>query len=412
MPAQRNITVIGGGVTGLATAYALLRDGHAVTLLERRNDVGQEASFANGGQLSYRYVHPLADAGVPRESVSWLLQAGSPISLRLRADPHQWRWMLAFLRACNSTTNARNSQILLQLALRSQDELTRWRGEGLKDFLWRQPGKLVVYRNAAKFRKAAAGISNPEREQVLSPAECARVEPAFAALAPSLAGGIFSPADEVADCYRFCLSLRDAMAAMPSFTLRHGQASLRQGTNGRCDVLVDGRAHETDLVVLAAGMRSRQMARAMGFDLPLYGLKGYSLTVASPAGTMPDVSVTDYDNRVVYARLGDALRIAAMVDIGARDNSINPRRIARLRDLAAKTLPRAGPYDTARAWAGLRPATPSGVPIIARTRAPNLLLNVGQGALGFTLSVGSALRVCDLVRGNVRGDAAPFTNAT
>ncbi|MCW4590232.1 FAD-dependent oxidoreductase [Gluconacetobacter entanii] len=409
MPAQRNITVIGGGVTGLATAYALLRDGHAVTLLERHGDVGEEASFANGGQLSYRYVHPLADAGVPRESLSWLLQAGSPISLRLRADPHQWRWMLAFLRACNSTTNARNSRVLLQLALRSQDELGRWRSEGLKDFLWRQPGKLVVYRNAAKFRKAAAGVSNPELEQVLSPTECARVEPAFAALAPKLAGGIFSPADEVADCYRFCLSLRDAMTAMPSFTLLRGQASLGAGANGRCDVMVDGRAHDTDLVVLAAGVGSRQMARPLGFDLPLYGLKGYSLTANSPAGTMPDVSVTDYDNRVVYARLGDALRIAAMVDIGARDASINPHRIARLRALASETLPQAGPYDTARPWAGLRPATPSGVPIIARTRYPNLLFNVGQGALGFTLSVGSALRIRDLVRGTA---AASLTDAT
>ncbi|MBV1832621.1 FAD-dependent oxidoreductase [Novacetimonas pomaceti] len=406
MPAQRNITVIGGGVTGLATAYALLRDGHQVTLVERHDDVGMEASFANGGQLSYRYVHPLADAGVPRDALAWLLRAGSPISLRLRADPHQWRWMLAFLCACNATTNAKNSAVLLQLALRSQAGLAQWRTDGLKDFLWRQPGKLVVYRNAAKFRKAARNVSNPELEQVLSPRECARVEPAFAALAPDLAGGIFSPADEVADCHLFCLSLRDAMAAMPTFRQVRGIASLSAATNGRCDVLVDGRPHDTDLVVLAAGEGSRHLARPLGFDLPLYGLKGYSLTVNSRAGTMPDVSVTDYDNRVVYARLGDALRIAAMVDIGARDASVDPRRIARLRTLAAQTLPQAGPYETARPWAGLRPATPTGVPIIAGTRYQNLLFNVGQGALGFTLSVGSALKICDLVRGdNAQGAA-------
>lgn len=406
MSAQRNITVIGGGVTGLATAYALLRDGHMVTLIERRADVGQGASFANGGQLSYRYVHPLADAGVPREALGWFLQSGSPISLHLRADPHQWRWMLAFLRACNARTNARNSALLLQLALSSQAEINQWRSEGLKDFLWRQPGKLVVYRDAARFRKAAAGVNNPELEQVLSPAECARVEPAFASLASSLAGGIFSPADEVADCHRFCLSLRDAMGGMPGFNLLHGTASMQAGTDGRCEVLVDGRPHDTDLVVLAAGVESRQMARPLGFDLPLYGLKGYSLTLRAAAGTMPDVSVTDYDNRVVYARLGDTLRIAAMVDIGARDASVNPQRIARLRELAAAALPQAGPYDTAQPWAGLRPATPTGVPIIARTRSPNLLLNVGHGALGFTLSAGSALRVRDLVRSRTMA-AAP-----
>ncbi|NHO34333.1 FAD-dependent oxidoreductase [Acetobacter fallax] len=399
MAEKRDITVIGGGVTGLATAWALLRDGHNVTLTERHRDVGQEASFANGGQLSYRYVRPLADAGVPQDAISWLFRSNSPVSLRLRADPHQWRWMLAFFRACNAATNHKNSNILLDLALRSQAGLSEWRADGLKDFLWRRPGKLVVYRSKKNFLKARGGVTDPERERVLSPSECADVEPAFASLSKQIAGGIFSPEDEVADCYRFCESLLDSMSRHSLFRRIHGNASLSTGEGGQCLMRIDGRIHDTDLVVLAAGISSRQLVRPLGFDLPLYGLKGYSLTHQPRIDTMPDVSVTDYDNRVVYARLGDTLRIAAMVDIGTRNMRPDPRRIASLRSLAAAALPEAGPYDAAVPWAGMRPATPDGVPVIARTRWHNLLLNVGQGALGFTLSVGSALKVCDLVAG-------------
>lgn len=397
MVEQRSIAVIGGGVVGLAAAWALVRAGHEVTLIERHDQVGMEASFANGGQLSYRYVRPLADADVPRDAFSWLLTPGSPISLRLRADPHQWRWMLSFLRACTAATNRKNAARLLALALHGQQELEQWRRDGLGDFLWRRPGKLVVYRNPTKFRKAAAGVSDPQMEQALSPEECARVEPAFAGLAPKLAGGIFSAADEVADCHRFCLALLEKLEASPAFRRIRGEARLAPGQDDRCQVLVDGRPQDADLVVLAAGLASRPLARPLGLDLPLYGLRGYSLTTTPPAGGAPDVSVTDYDNRVVYARLGDALRIAAMVDIGAVDAQPDPVRVAQLRALATATLPEGGPYDTAQVWAGMRPATPTGVPIVARTRWRNLLLDVGHGALGFTLSVGSALKIRDLV---------------
>ncbi|GBQ85886.1 D-amino acid dehydrogenase 2 [Gluconobacter albidus] len=404
MAGKRTITIIGGGVIGLTAAYALVREGHDVTLIERREDVGQEASFANGGQLSYRYVSPLADAGIARDALGWLFRPNSPISLRLKADPSQWRWLLAFLCACNRQTNRRNAAVLLDLALSGQAELQTYREEGLRDFLWRRPGKLVLYRNAATFRKAAKSISDPERQRALSPSECTDIEPAFAGLRGQIAGGIFSPEDEVGDCFLFCEALREALAAAPNFRLIHGNAALTAGSKNRCAVLLDGKPFETDLVVLAAGIASRKLARPLGIDLPLYGLKGYSLSTRPRPGLVPSVSVTDYDNRVVYAGLGDRLRVAAMVDIGAQDTRLNPKRLGELRALVNETLPGAlgqGPEgqgdDTP--WAGLRPATPTGVPIIGRTRYDNLLLNVGQGALGFTLSVGSALRLKEIVAG-------------
>ncbi|MCG0995089.1 FAD-dependent oxidoreductase [Acetobacter indonesiensis] len=399
MPAKRTITIVGGGVIGLTTAYALIQAGHDVTLIEREDNVGLQASFGNGGQLSYRYVRPLADAGVPLDAVSWMFRAGSPISLKLRPDWHQWRWLLDFLAACNARTNQKNASTLLKLALRSQETLHQWQQAGLEGFLWRQPGKLVVYRNAAKFKKAAKAVTNPQQEQVLTPQECARIEPAFASLAPRLAGGIFSPDDEVADCHLFCQSLLTALQSHPSFRLLRGEARLEGGENDRCHITIDGIHHETDVIVLAAGLASRALAKPLDIALPLYGLKGYSLTVQADDAVLPTVSVTDYDNRVVYARLGNRLRLAAMVDIGALDASINPERIEHLKRLAAETLPAAGPYTSAATWAGMRPATPTGVPIIAPTQWKNLLLNVGHGALGFTLSVGSALTIRDLVEG-------------
>lgn len=399
MPVKRTIMVVGGGVIGLTTAYALIQAGHSVTLVERDQDVGIQASFGNGGQLSYRYVKPLADAGIPLEALSWMFQSESPISLKLRLDWHQWRWLADFLLACNARTNRANTTRLLQLALQGQQALHQWRQEGLADFLWRQPGKLVVYRNAHKFSKAAGAVSNPQQERVLTPRECAEVEPAFAGLAPALAGGIFSPDDEVADCYLFCQALLKALQQSPEFQLVTGEATFEEGDAERCRVRIDGVPQQTDVVVLAAGLASRSMMQPLGRTLPLYGLKGYSLTVEADPAVLPDVSVTDYDNRVVYARLGRRLRVAAMVDIGALDASLDPRRIAGLKRLAEETLPAAGPYGSAATWAGMRPATPTGVPLVERTQWRNLLLNVGHGALGFTLSCGSALTIRDLVEG-------------
>lgn len=397
MPAKRTITVVGGGVIGLTTAYALIQAGHSVTLVEREDQVGEQASFGNGGQLSYRYVRPLADAGIPLEALSWMLQADSPISLRLRLDWQQWRWLADFLLACNARTNKANAARLLKLGLQGQQALNQWRQDGLDDFLWRKPGKLVVYRNAQKFFKAAKSVSNPQQEQVLTPAECAQVEPAFAGLAPTLAGGIFSPDDEVADCYLFCQALLKSLKQSKDFEIVKGDVALEEDQDARCRVRINGAVWQTDLVVLAAGLASRALMQPLGQRLPLYGLKGYSLTVEADPAVLPDVSVTDYDNRVVYARLGDRLRIAAMVDIGALNASPDPRRIASLKHLAEETLPAAGPYASAATWAGMRPATPTGVPLVERTQWRNLLLNVGHGALGFTLSCGSALTIRDLV---------------
>ncbi|MEZ1319575.1 D-amino acid dehydrogenase [Pseudomonas fluorescens] len=395
--AQR-VCIIGGGVIGLATAYALVRDGFEVTVVEARDSLGSQTSFANGGQLSYRYVAPLADAGVPVQAIGWMLRGDSPLKLRPRLDPAQWRWMASFLAACRRSVNRENAAHLLRLALFSQDTLRRWReDDGLADFHWRRNGKLVTFRNAGSFEHARHGLADPQRQQVLSASECAALEPALAD--GPFVGAIYTPDEEVGDCHAFCQLLADRLNASGRCEWRLGQTvtGIRH-TNGSVHAIELGeQVLAVDQLVIAAGHRS-PLLQLPGLALPLYPLKGYSLTVPIGVGhRAPDVSITDYDRKIVYARIGEQLRVAAMVDIVGFDPSVDPRRLALIKRQARDTFPEAGDYDNAVEWAGMRPATPSGVPLLGPTAYRNLWLNLGHGALGFTLACGSGRLLSELI---------------
>ncbi|QXH50011.1 D-amino acid dehydrogenase [Pseudomonas fakonensis] len=395
---NKQVTVIGGGVIGLATAYALVREGREVTLIEGRDSLGTGTSFANGGQLSYRYVSPLADAGVPWQALGWLLQGDSPLRLRLRMDPAQWRWLAGFMGACRRSVNRRNGARLLELALYSQATLARWRGEdALAGFAWRRNGKLVAFRSETAFAKARASLIDAGAQQVLDGDALRQLEPALAD-APFI-GGIHTPDDEVADCHRFCLALAARLQASGRCRFLLGQPVQRLlHEQGRVVALQLGDERlAVQQVVLCAGHRSAALGLP-GVRLPLYPLKGYSLTAPILAGQRaPQLSVTDYERKVVYARLHDQLRVAAMVDIVGFDEGLEQQRLATLERLVRATLPDAAQYDAAQAWAGMRPATPSGVPLIGDTAYRNLWLNIGHGALGFTLACGSAERLAGMI---------------
>lgn len=395
--AQR-VCIIGGGVIGLTTAYALVRDGIDVTLIEARDSLGSETSFANGGQLSYRYVAPLADAGVPLQALGWMLRGNSPLKLRPRLDPAQWRWMASFLAACRRSVNQRNSAHLLRLALLSQSTLQGWRNEdGIDGFHWRRNGKLVTFREATSFEHARHGQADPRQQHVLSQAECAQLEPALAK-APFV-GAIYTPNEEVADCHAFCQQLLARLQASGrcEFLLGRKVTGIRHANGAVHAIEMDLEVLPVEQLVIAAGHRSPALALP-GMDLPLYPLKGYSLTLPIRADhRAPDLSITDYNRKIVYARIGDQLRIAAMVDIVGFDPALDPKRLALIKRQAQETLPNAGDYDGAIEWAGMRPATPSGVPLIGATAYRNLWLNLGHGALGFTLACGSARLLSELI---------------
>ena len=395
--AQR-VCIIGGGVIGLATAYALVRDGFEVTVIEARDALGSETSFANGGQLSYRYVAPLADAGVPVQAIGWMLRGDSPLKLRPRLDPAQWRWMAAFLAACRTSVNRENAAHLLRLALFSQSTLKRWReDDGLDGFNWRRNGKLVTFRNASSFEHARKGLADPQQQQVLSASECAQLEPALTD-APFV-GAIYTPDEEVGDCHGFCQQLAARLKASGRCEFRLGQAvtAIRHSNGAVTAIELGSETLPVEQLVIAAGHRSSFLALP-GLRLPLYPLKGYSLTV--PIGSehrAPDVSITDYDRKIVYARIGEQLRVAAMVDIVGFDPAVDPQRLVLIKRQARDTFPDAGSYDAAVEWAGMRPATPTGVPLLGATVYRNLWLNLGHGALGFTLACGSAQLLSELI---------------
>ena len=404
---MQQVIVIGGGVIGLTSAWWLLEAGFGVTLVERENAVGAGASHSNGGQLSYRYVAPFADSGVPLKAMRWLFQADGPLRFRPEADLRQWRWLAQFLANCRADVSRKTTARLLALGELSRQSLVQLEMAVPKaDFGWREAGKLVVYRSRKEFDATVARGVRANIGQVMSPAECVALEPALAAAQGVLAGGIYNSGEAVADCHAFCVALMARLEAHPRFGgVVHTDVKGFLKTQGDTSENIAGIQTSSgtlsaDAYVLAAGIRSRDLAATAGIVLPLYPLKGYSLTAPiRPTDLAPQVSVTDFERKVLYARIGNKLRVAAMADIVGENLRLDPRRIGGLTAQVRAMMPSAADYGSITAWAGLRPATPGGAPIIGATPYRNLWLNVGHGGLGFTFACGSARILADVMTG-------------
>jgi D-amino-acid dehydrogenase len=401
-----NIIVIGAGVVGMSTAWRLAQDGHSVRVLDEAADIAARTSFANGGQLSYSYVAPLADPSVWGQLPKLLTDPASPVQFRPGFDPFQYRWLMAFLAACNGLRATRTIDRLGALSALSKSVLHA--SDTLKaiPFDWTQTGKLVVYSSEKSFASARAHAEHQAAsgtdKRAVTAKECLELEPALASIAHRLVGGLFSPGDEAGDAYLFSRGLEKLLVANGGhvFLGTTVHALVREGNRLRA-VRTDKGDMEADLFVLAAGMGARRLGRSAGLDLPIYPIKGYSATAAIANQTdAPSVSITDAARKVVYARLGSTLRLAGAAD----DLSIDPRRTDRLIADARTDFPNAADWQTARLWAGLRPATPTGMPILGPKGADNLLLNVGHGALGFTLALGSA----ELLARHIAGGPMPL----
>ncbi|PWC56802.1 D-amino acid dehydrogenase [Azospirillum sp. TSO22-1] len=413
-----HVLVLGAGVTGLTTAYCLARDGHTVTVVDREGGPGLGASYANGGQLSYSYVAPLASPGALLDLPFWLLDRTSPLRFRPQLDPHQWRWCLQFLMACTSTQSRRTTERLLTLALYSRALMEEFVAQTGVEFVHSRTGKLVVYSTEKGFRGGVAQMRFQERlgceQRAVDAAVCLEIEPALLHIRDRLVGGIFTPSEQAGDCHRFCAGLESLLRTETyGVTFAYGRTASRFVCD-RQRVLAletDQGVVEADAYVLALGAGSRTLARTAGLGLPIYPLKGYSLSVAvrDPAAT-PRVSVTDHARKIVYARLGDRLRVAGMADVVGYGRELDQDRLALLIREAKSAFPEASDYRRVEPWCGLRPATPTSKPMLGHTPMSNLLLNVGHGALGFTLAMGSARVIGDLVAG--RRPAIPLAGFT
>jgi D-amino-acid dehydrogenase len=369
---------------------------------------GQATSFANGAQLSYAFVEPLATPAALRKVPVWLLDPASPLRLRLRADPAQWRWLAAFTWACRQRQVEATTRELLALSEASRTVLARWLADvpGLAQaFAHRTNGKLVLHATARSLAAAARQVAFQQGlgvEQALwGPEVCVAHDPALAPLMQHMAGAVWTPGEAVGDAHAFCVALvaqlRTAGAALHFGTPVHGLQPVRGGWR-----LVGPNGHELghfNQVVVCAANGAAPLLRPLGVPVPIEPIKGYSITldVVNPAAA-PRVSVTDTRHKVVYAPLQGPqgqlqLRVAGMAEIVGQDTRIDEGRIRQLAAAAYQAFPwacDASPNAPLRPWAGLRPATPKGTPLLGPTARPGLWLNTGHGSLGFTLACGSA----------------------
>jgi len=402
------VVVIGAGVVGLGTAWSLARDGWQVTVIDA-GQPGDGASGGNGAQLSYSYVQPLADPGLWSQLPKLLLTRDSPLRLRPQADPAQWAWLVSFMLACRASVSRDSTRELLALAFQSREVFERLRREERLDCDFTASGKLVLYPDAAGLASARRQVAlqaalGGADQHILSANECADVEPALAHHAGRIAGGVYTPSECAVDGMKLCAALHQRLrAAGMEFQLGQPVLGWQREAGRVMAVRLAAGELPADAFVLAAGTGSTALARGLGLRLPVYPLKGYSITVPvgpSSAAAAPRVSVTDLARKVVFARLGDRLRVAGMAELVGEDRRIDPVRIESLKATTHEVFPDLPLSGDLRPWCGLRPATPRGLPLTGRVdKGPeNLWLNTGHGALGLTLAMGSAERLRKLLR--------------
>ena len=412
------VLVLGAGVAGVACAYYFWRDGHQVTVVERNSGVALETSFANGGQLSYSYVAPLASPSVIPKIPPWLLRRDSPLRFRPELDLEQWRWIAEFLAACNAKVADETTERLLRLAFYSRDLMHELVRTETLDFDYVQNGKLVVHTDPRSYDSAVRLMEYQRtlgaEQQALDPRACVELEPALQHMSARLCGAIYTPSEDAGDTYKFCNELKRLMTAGPNAaTFRFGvEVERLLPWRGRLmGVETNEGVMEADAYVLALGTNTPNLLAPLGIRVPIYPLKGYSLSlpIANEARA-PRISVTDFKRKVVYARLGDELRVAGMADLSGRRPVIDSERVDQLVDEVREAFPDATDFSKLGPWCGMRPATPKGTPVIGATPHANLWLDVGHGALGFTLALATGRILADLVAG--RPPAVPLEGFT
>ena len=411
-----HVAVLGAGVVGLATAHYLSRDGHEVTVVDRNDGVGLETSYANGAQLSYSYVAPLAGPGVLPKIPPWLLRRDSPLRFYPALDVQQWRWLIEFVLACNRAQSDLTTRRLLALSFYSRRLMHALLADVALDFGHAVNGKLVVFSDPAGFEGARRLVDYQRSlgcdQDALDRNACLELEAALASagsrLGRRVVGGIYTRSEEVGDCYRFCVGLERHLAGRGvRFALGTSVSALRVGSGRITHATTSAGDLTADAFVIALGVHAPAIARPLGIRLPIYPLKGYSLTLPV-SGASPRISVTDFKRKVVYAPLENAgiaeLRVAGMADIAGYSTRIDPVRMKQLVAETRSAFPEATDFSASpermQPWSGLRPATPKGTPLLGQTYVRNLFLNCGQGALGWTLALACGRVVADTIEGH------------
>lgn len=426
-----NILVLGAGIIGISTAWHLLERGHTVTVVDRQSDAALETSFANAAQISVSYCEPWANRAAPWKALKWMFDPEAPLLLRPRMDRAQWRWCLEFLGQCNDAAFERNvAQIVALGAYSHQAHQALVRSLGL-EFHRLERGIAHFFCDQASFDAAGHAVELMRRHGVqrrlVSREELLQIEPAFRSYAAHISGGTYTPTDESGDARLFTqqlarhcaqqgaqllfghevLSLQASGGAIKSVAVR----ACQQRAGGPKDPQNSPIQHlRADAVVVACGSYSAPLLRSVGLRVPIYPGKGYSATFAlRRPEAAPWVSTIDDAKKIAMSRLGDSLRVAGTIELSGWDLTLDsPLAQARCHMLARRIetlLP--GVCDTRlpheggqpQFWAGLRPATPTNIPLIGATPLAGLWLNAGHGTLGWTHGAGSGRALAALMSG-------------
>jgi D-amino-acid dehydrogenase len=401
------IAVLGSGVIGVTSAWYLAAEGHEVTVIDRQPGPGMETSFANAGEISPGYASPWAAPGIPMKAMRWLFMRHAPLILRPQLDLAMVRWIVSMLSNCTERAYALNKSRMVRLAEFSRDCLITLRRETGITYDERSRGTLQLFREQRQLdgigKDVAVLKSDGVPFEVLDAAGCIAAEPGLASSDVHFAGGLRLPNDETGDCFKFTNALAE-MGKAKGVTFLHGRTIRRL-------VIDNGVIHsvETDLdpiradaYLIALGSDSPLLLSPLSIRLPVYPVKGYSITVPIVEETRAPVStLMDESYKVAITRLGDRIRVGGMAELSGYSGGLPKARRDTLEYSLDSLFPGSGDLSRASFWSGLRPMTPDGTPIIGGTRIPNLFLNTGHGTLGWTMACGSAQVIADIISGNV-----------
>jgi D-amino-acid dehydrogenase len=399
------VLILGSGVIGVTSAYYLARAGHEVTVVDRQPEPALETSFANAGEVSPGYSSPWAGPGVPVKAIKWLLMKHGPLVVRPKLDPVMWIWLLKMLRNCTSERYAVNKSRMIPIAEYSRDCLRDLRRDIGIQYDERSQGTLQLFRYQAQLDGTGEDIAVLKQYgvpyEVLNREGCIAVEPALAGVKEKFAGGLRLPQDETGDCHMFTQALaKHAEALGVRFMFNTGIDRIVIDGARVSGVATCAGVLQADAYVLALGSWSSRLVAPLGISLPVYPVKGYSITVPiKDASGAPESTVMDESYKVAITRLGDRIRVGGTAEISGFSTKLYDARRATLDHSLTDLFPRGGDLSKATFWSGLRPMTPDGPPVIGPTRYSNLHLNTGHGTLGWTMSCGSGRVLADMLSG-------------
>lgn len=399
------VLILGAGVIGTASAYYLAKAGHEVTVIERQPAAGLETSYGNAGEVSPGYSAPWAGPGVPLKAIKWLMMKHSPLAIRPSLDPAMWRWVTQMLMNCTSKRYEINKGRMLRLAEYSRDCLQQLRADTGIHYDERTQGTMQLFRNQQQLDGAATDTAILQRYEVpyevLDQAGCLAIEPALANVQEKFVGALRLPGDETGDCFKFTQNLAKLAEGL-GVKFQYGvsiQRLLKEGDR-ITGVQTSSGDMKADRYVLALGSYSPILLRELGIKIPVYPIKGYSITVPiTDAQRAPESTVMDETYKVAITRLGDRIRVGGTAEITGYNLDLRKSRRDTLEHSVTDLFPGGGDVSKAEFWTGLRPMTPDGTPIVGPTPYRNLFLNTGHGTLGWTMAAGSGRMIADVVGG-------------